>query len=325
MNKKVMIVAALMLAVVGLEFSGCKKGNEDPGLSLKSRKARMTGEWTVVSFGDTNTYEGTSDYTYSDSDGDSYATTSEMTSTERMNFDGTYMSQYYMEETYSSTSSNGFVNTHTGEYEYTMEDGEFESSSKDTYTYSSGGSDIYTYDASGDHVSDVSITYTFEGDGTFSASIMTSNEVDYTYIQGGSTTSAEESESSTTIITGTWSFVGGNKADGFKNRERIALWYKTSKRTSESMDSETYSLWNYTYDNAYEGEYTYTASDTDADEIWELVMLKNKEMKVRRAYTHTDVDKDSYSYSDNDPYSENEDEDFTGTVTGSSTMMMTRD
>lgn len=40
-------LAALMIAGVSLE--SCKKGEGDPFLSLKSRKARVAGEWTVSS------------------------------------------------------------------------------------------------------------------------------------------------------------------------------------------------------------------------------------------------------------------------------------
>lgn len=323
-NTKVMLAVGLLLAVASLEFSGCKKGNEDPALSLRSRKARMTGVWNVVTYGDTSTFVGISDNTSTDSEGYSYSSSSEMSYTERMNFAAGYMSQYYMEETNSSYGSAGLVNTQSGEYEYTMEDGDFEMSSMSTYTYAGGGSDIYSFDASGDHESAVSITYTFEGDGTFTAMIEMSNSLDYTYIEGGSSINSESSESSTTEISGTWSFIGGNKEDGFKKGERVALWYKSTEETYEQSATETYPLWNYTYTDSDEGDYTASGSDTDPDEVWDIVMLKNKEMKARRSYTNTYVDKSSYTYTDNDPYTENDDREYTGTSTGSSTMMLER-
>lgn len=42
----------LMLAVSGLMLAtpSCKKGENDPGLSLSSRKARISGEWNVASY-----------------------------------------------------------------------------------------------------------------------------------------------------------------------------------------------------------------------------------------------------------------------------------
>jgi hypothetical protein len=39
-------VAALVIASFG--FSGCKKGDGDPFLSLKTRKSRVAGEWTLT-------------------------------------------------------------------------------------------------------------------------------------------------------------------------------------------------------------------------------------------------------------------------------------
>ncbi len=35
---------------LGLSFSSCRKGAEDPFLSLRSRTARVAGDWTVVSY-----------------------------------------------------------------------------------------------------------------------------------------------------------------------------------------------------------------------------------------------------------------------------------
>ena len=47
--KKVLVM--LLVAVLALPalYSCTKKGEEDPGLSLRSRKSRLTGEWTLES------------------------------------------------------------------------------------------------------------------------------------------------------------------------------------------------------------------------------------------------------------------------------------
>ena len=45
--KKLLFLAAGAL-VLTANLSSCKKGENDPFLSLKSRKARVTGEWTVT-------------------------------------------------------------------------------------------------------------------------------------------------------------------------------------------------------------------------------------------------------------------------------------
>ncbi|HNW89847.1 MAG TPA: hypothetical protein PKN48_09295 [Bacteroidales bacterium] len=68
MMKKISLI--ILAAIVALPaFQSCKKGENDPALSLRSRKARLCGEWVlkegmetiVKSNGDTevNTYNGT--------------------------------------------------------------------------------------------------------------------------------------------------------------------------------------------------------------------------------------------------------------------------
>ena len=47
-------LAALALVIAATSFSGCKKGENDPFLSLKSRKSRAAGEWKLSAF--TTTY-----------------------------------------------------------------------------------------------------------------------------------------------------------------------------------------------------------------------------------------------------------------------------
>jgi hypothetical protein len=42
-------IAAMLFAVVAPFYSGCKKGEGDPFLSLRSRKSRMAGEWSLSS------------------------------------------------------------------------------------------------------------------------------------------------------------------------------------------------------------------------------------------------------------------------------------
>lgn len=48
MKKIVFKLAILAIAISGIQ--GCKKGEEDPFLSLRSRKSRLTGEWKVNSY-----------------------------------------------------------------------------------------------------------------------------------------------------------------------------------------------------------------------------------------------------------------------------------
>ena len=51
--KKLFFLAAGVL-FLSANLSSCKKGENDPTLSLRSRKARLTGEWTVTSINGLN-------------------------------------------------------------------------------------------------------------------------------------------------------------------------------------------------------------------------------------------------------------------------------
>jgi hypothetical protein len=57
----VLLIAALAMPA----FQSCKKGENDPGISLKSRKSRLVGEWTITKGKVTQTSGGTiATYTY---------------------------------------------------------------------------------------------------------------------------------------------------------------------------------------------------------------------------------------------------------------------
>lgn len=47
---KKLLIIALSISM----FVSCKKGENDPGISLRSRDARIVGEWTIESFENTN-------------------------------------------------------------------------------------------------------------------------------------------------------------------------------------------------------------------------------------------------------------------------------
>lgn len=91
---KKVLVALLMAAVIMPAFIACKKGAEDPSISLKSRNARLIAEWKLKGM------EGTYQY---------YSGATLMTRT--YNFDGT---------TYSETINPGGVSI-SGTGNFTME------------------------------------------------------------------------------------------------------------------------------------------------------------------------------------------------------------
>lgn len=49
-KKSLSYAIVILLLVIPMVFSGCKKGYEDPFLTFRSRKARLCGTWTVSSF-----------------------------------------------------------------------------------------------------------------------------------------------------------------------------------------------------------------------------------------------------------------------------------
>ncbi|HTL81747.1 MAG TPA: hypothetical protein VL651_08580 [Bacteroidia bacterium] len=120
--KKVKIALAA-LTIAAFAFDGCKKGDGDPFLSLASRKARITGDWTVtkgegtktstvssVSSTTTVTYDGT---TETDVTG-SFTSTDKYTEKWSIEKDGTF--------TYTYTDNNGSspdVTTYKGTWNWT--------------------------------------------------------------------------------------------------------------------------------------------------------------------------------------------------------------
>lgn len=53
MNRKNVSIAIIFLIGI-LTFNSCKKGENDPFISLRSRDARITGEWKLTGFSQTN-------------------------------------------------------------------------------------------------------------------------------------------------------------------------------------------------------------------------------------------------------------------------------
>lgn len=60
---KLILKSTLLLALSIVIISSCKKGEEDPFLSLRTRKARISGEWTLKSGSVINTYNNNTETT----------------------------------------------------------------------------------------------------------------------------------------------------------------------------------------------------------------------------------------------------------------------
>jgi hypothetical protein len=94
------LAAALIAAAIIPTIQSCKKGEGDPFISLKSRKARVAGEWTISSLKDESTYSGTS------TNGSAQTTNSGNSVTE--------ISGTTFRTNSTETSSNGDVSTRSG-------------------------------------------------------------------------------------------------------------------------------------------------------------------------------------------------------------------
>lgn len=113
----------MVLLVIGAAVISCKKGDNDPALSLKSRKARLAGDWVISSYTSTKTvnsnvtqtirYDGNVETNTTYIAGTPFTTT--RTYTESYSFDknGSYTYQYIETgnnpDTYSSEGNWAFL------------------------------------------------------------------------------------------------------------------------------------------------------------------------------------------------------------------------
>jgi hypothetical protein len=95
----VFIVAALIAPM----FTGCyfKKGEEDPTMSLKSRKARACGKWTLIEWTQTST-----------------STSTGGSSTSSLSFSGSSLVETYASGSYTAIYSESMEILKDGTYEY---------------------------------------------------------------------------------------------------------------------------------------------------------------------------------------------------------------
>jgi hypothetical protein len=80
---KNLIILTLSISLFGGVFTACKKGENDPFIYMKSRKARLAGEWKMVSSEDVITFTGTdSEYSYVETSTEAYDGTTLTTTTQ---------------------------------------------------------------------------------------------------------------------------------------------------------------------------------------------------------------------------------------------------
>lgn len=132
MKKVLLSITALALVAGSMTFTSCKKGENDPAISFKSRKGRLAGEWTVSSAEMSGTNSNTSGGT----------TTS---STWSRNYDGTTLTEV---QTSGNPSTTTTTTNSVSDWSYTFEkDGTWSSSMAWTttqvaYSSSAGSSSV---------------------------------------------------------------------------------------------------------------------------------------------------------------------------------------
>ncbi len=230
-----------------LTAPACKKGPNDPALSLKSRKARLAGEYDVSNWAMNMT-----------------STSGNNTSTFNLTFDGTTLVE--------SQTSGGITTTTT---------------------------------------TPVSIaTYTFNKDGSWSREWQETRttETDYGFYIDTDVTVSNRKES------GTWAFIGKTKGQS-KNKERIQLSILKEERTDNTETTSKDLAGNVIATTTSNSSNSNTYSYLDYTEIFDIDMLKNKEMVFKFVSDNTG----SYSTT-----SGNTTITTTNTWSGESTMTLTQ-
>lgn len=156
---KLVLAAAVVVPTV---FTGCKKGENDPFISLRSRKARMAGEWTVSkgegkSTSTASSYTSTTTWTYDGAQESSTTTTTSgsisTTDTDVDKFTREYTFEkdgaFKMVET-DNDDSPATVTTYTGTWNFTGGVGETKNKSQVLIAVTSitSGSSTTTYEGS---------------------------------------------------------------------------------------------------------------------------------------------------------------------------------
>ncbi len=114
MRKRIFLKTLALLAIVSLTtITGCKKGENDPFLSLKSRKARISGEWKLTAGTETSTdnfggFSGSSTTTYTGTTYNEDGNTGSYSQTMTIEKDGTFTMTILQDGITSTISGNWF-------------------------------------------------------------------------------------------------------------------------------------------------------------------------------------------------------------------------
>jgi hypothetical protein len=232
------LIALLALAAV---MPACKKGDEDPSISLRSRKGRVAGEWKVKSFEENTT--STSTYYNSPT---FVNTTTEST----MITDGAASSKKDFSTTNAYPNNTGLKSSTDNL-----------SGTATTFTY--------TFEKDGTWKAVKEIKWTSAN----------GSQTDYDFFTGATTTTPYTSVINNTTkweMEGTWQFLGKNKQLDEKNKESMSL--STTKMTTTETNVVVSTGTNNGDSETDVTTETYGANEMTS--VWHISMLKNKEMMV---------------------------------------------
>lgn len=226
----------LAIAVAGVAFvASCKKGEDDPSLSLRSRKSRVAGEWKVSSAETKMTTTGSAG-----------TSTSSSTSTE------TWTGDTYKASESSTYSSGGSSSSSTSTIDGTVE--------TNTYTFEKDGTwkqnlkytttETETDDVFGGQVKTTTVTnYTISKSGVWNFLGKVQDDTKNKEEMSVSTTS--EDRSVTTTVTSVYTPTGGgttttttststdSDVDTYANNERAEIWKIKQLKNKEMIITRT--------------------------------------------------------------------------------------
>jgi trimeric autotransporter adhesin len=266
---KKLFFALAVAALVAPTLESCKKGEEDPGLSFRSRRNRVAGEWKVIKWDEVS--RGTNNNTNTNSSG---TTTSSSSWSQTIAFDGANI-----KVTYTNNSGVSSVSG-TGEMTYTFEkDGTFKATSKtkivSVETDSGSGysekettttDETVTYTGTwnfmggvGDEVSSkeaLVMSYTQRDVSTTEVSVYeyTITSTGTTYTSTTTTTSTSKYSYASTDVDETWMLkrLANKEIKAFAKVKRSGSGNSTSTTVSGSSSSTSSS----TFSNTYEADIT---------------------------------------------------------------------
>ncbi len=237
-----------LLLLLGF-FNNCKKGEGDPTISLKSRKARLEGSWNIDNYTKNFNISGSTNVTNSET------------------YQGTTMTQMY-NSSYSSAGTETvndnlitIVSTETNQYT--------------DFSTGSPYNEKRTKNGTGNAVA----TIEFSKDGTFSRTIEYTGlnfviNVEYTGVGLTFSQVINSTERRVEKTNGTWEFMG--KVDNeYKNKERILLKLGTSIIENSYSD-------NLGVTNSRTESFTYAAAANS--EIWTLTTLGKNVLEYEGEY-----------------------------------------